>query len=52
MDVFHNPNALHPLDPDLLSGAAHHCLLEDGRMETTSTAWKPMDSATTVLVLP
>jgi hypothetical protein len=49
MDVFHNPNALHPLDPDLLPGAAHHRLLEDGQMETTSTAWKPMDSATTIL---
>src|ERR1019366_5920566 len=24
MDVYHNPNALHPLDPDLLPGAAHH----------------------------
>lgn len=52
MDVFHNPNALHPLDPDLLPGAAHHRLLDDGRMETTSTAWKPMDSATTILALP
>jgi len=23
MDVFHNPRALHPLNPDLLPGAAH-----------------------------
>ena len=43
MDVFHNPNALHPLDPDLLPRAAHHRLIEDGRMMTTSTGWKPID---------
>lgn len=29
MDVYHNPNALHPLDPDVLPGAAHHHLRSD-----------------------
>jgi hypothetical protein len=49
MDVFHNPSALNPLDPDLLPGAAHHRLLEDGQVETISVAWKPMESPTTTL---
>lgn len=30
MDVFHNPNALHPLDPLTLPGAAHHRLVDGG----------------------
>lgn len=49
MDVFHNPNALLPLDPDLLPGAAHHRLMTDGQIETTATAWKPMESPTSIL---
>ncbi|WP_169949242.1 hypothetical protein [Microbispora sp. H11081] len=49
MDVYHNPNAMHPLDPDLLPGAAHHRLLTDGRIETIATAWQPIKSLTSVL---
>ena len=30
MDVYHNPNALHPLNSDSLPGAAHHRLTEHG----------------------
>jgi hypothetical protein len=52
MDVFHNPNALHPLDPDLLPGAAHHRLRADGQLETSALAWKPMESPTSILTFP
>jgi hypothetical protein len=52
MDVFHNPNALHPLDPDLLPGAAHHRLVTDGQIETAASAWKPISSTTSVLAFP
>jgi hypothetical protein len=51
MDVYHNPNALYPLDPDLLPGAAHHELMPDGRVRTTIAAWKPFDSRTTAVIL-
>ena len=34
MDVFHNPNAVIPLNPELIPGAAHHLLAPDGNVET------------------
>lgn len=34
MDVFHNPNALRPLDPLCLPGASHHILDDDGDMQS------------------
>jgi hypothetical protein len=49
MDVYHNPNALNRLDPDLLPGAAHHRLREDGKIETTTVEWKPMASPTSIV---
>lgn len=49
MDIYHNPNALHPFDPDLMPDAAHHHLREDGLIETTSAGWKPIRSRTSVL---
>jgi len=52
MDVYHNPNALHPLDPALLPGAAHHKLMAGGQVQTTLTGWKPVDSPTSVLTFP
>lgn len=51
MDVYHNPNALHPLGPDMLPGAAHHELMTDGQIRTTITDWKPFDSRTTAVIL-
>lgn len=36
MDVFHNPNALHPLDPDVLPGAARHQLMPDRQTGSSS----------------
>jgi hypothetical protein len=50
MDVYHNPNALHPLDPMLLPGAAHHRLLPDGQVETLAPAWQPMSSHTLISI--
>lgn len=52
MDVYHNPNALHPLDPGLLPGAAHHELMPDGQIRTTAPAWKPFDSRTSAVEFP
>lgn len=34
MEVYHNPRALHPLDPTWLPGAAHHRLTSDGCLES------------------
>ncbi|MCA1681997.1 MAG: hypothetical protein LC700_02415, partial [Actinobacteria bacterium] len=51
MDVYHNPNALHPLDPDLLPGAAHHRLIADGQIETTTSAWAPLESLTSTIAV-
>jgi hypothetical protein len=33
LEIYHNPNALHPLDPQAFPGAVHH-LLEEGRIVT------------------
>jgi hypothetical protein len=52
MDVYRNPNALHPLDPDLLPGAAHHRLIADGQIETTAPAWAPLESLTSIVPFP
>jgi hypothetical protein len=49
MDVYHNPSATHPFDPELLPGAAHHKLLADGLVESTSPAWSPLQSRTSIL---
>lgn len=49
MDVFHNPNAICPLDPRLLPGAAHHRLLPNGLIETTAPENKIITSTTAVI---
>lgn len=51
MDVYHNPNALYPLNPDLLAGAAHHQLMPNGQVRTTTPAWRPFGSRTTAVML-
>lgn len=51
MDVYHNPRALHPLDPAMLPGAVHHHLLDDGRIESVADQWQPLASFTSILVL-
>ncbi|ORA62084.1 hypothetical protein [Mycobacteroides franklinii] len=48
MDVFHNPNAKHPLDDMHLPGAAHHHLLPHMQIETSCRGRKPMESGTEI----
>jgi hypothetical protein len=51
MDVYHNPDARQPLDPAFLKGAAHHRLLNDGTVETTSPAFQPIASFNSIVQL-
>jgi hypothetical protein len=51
MDVYHNPKAKYPLEPGLLPDAAHHRLMDDGRIETLFRGWKPLQSRTSILTL-
>lgn len=51
MDVFHNPRAVHPLDPEAIGGAAHHRLLSDDQIESMAPKWQPITSVTTISIL-
>lgn len=44
--VLHNPNASHPLDPDLLPGAAHIFLESDGQVRAFTPDFFPLGSVT------
>lgn len=46
MDVFHNPRARYPLDPNLLAGAAHHRLLDSGLVVSNVPKWHAFASVT------
>lgn len=46
IDIWHNPHAKHPLDPDLLPGVAHHFLRDDGSVESWTPEWHPLASYT------
>ncbi len=48
MVVWHNPNALMPLDPSLIPGAAHEMLLPDGRIQTLLPDFHPINSETLI----
>lgn len=51
MDVYHNPNAVIPFPPELLANASHHFLLDDGQVEThTSAHFHPFGSITKHIV--
>jgi len=50
MDVYHNPNALNPLDPSMLPGAAHHRILENGAMDSQIPEWHPLSSHTIITI--
>ncbi|MCY1244779.1 hypothetical protein D9M72_578760 [compost metagenome] len=50
MDVYHNPNAAHPLHPAMLPGAAHHWLRKDGQLESRVPEWQPFGSVTRIFV--
>ncbi|MBE2243354.1 MAG: hypothetical protein IAE86_11405 [Burkholderiaceae bacterium] len=52
MDVFHNPGARVPIEPDLLPGAAHHWLQDDGRIDSLAPAWQPLSSQTLITIEP
>lgn len=49
LNVFHNPQAVYPLDPALLPGAAHHRLVA-GRIESMVPAHHLMSSQTQTLL--
>ncbi len=49
-DVFHNPNALHPLEEWMLPGATHHWLLPDKQMLSHTPDWQPLGSMTQIVV--
>ncbi|MCD0279380.1 hypothetical protein JWH04_10580 [Xanthomonas melonis] len=52
MDIFHNPRALHPLDPRHFPTAQHHYLQDDGQVSTLTLveAFHPLSSTTVILV--
>jgi hypothetical protein len=52
MDIFHNPRALHPLDPRHFPRAQQHRLQDDGQVETISLVqeFHPLASTTAIIV--
>lgn len=50
MDVYHNPNALHPLAPEMFPGAAHHFIEKDGQSRCFVPDWQPLNSTTHIFV--
>lgn len=50
MDVYHNPNALHPLHPEMLPGAGHHFIEHDGQLRSLIPDWQPLSSMTHILI--
>ena len=51
LDVFHNPRAKHPIEPEILPNAAHHWLLKDGQMQSLMPTFHPLASSTTTIVV-
>jgi|SRR3990172_3726219 len=49
-DVYHNLRAKIPLDQEMIPGAAHHRLLSDGTVETSSPEWQPLTSLTSIAI--
>jgi len=48
LDVFHNPRAIMPLNPDLFPGAAHLRLNDDGQISAIMPKWHPFGSRTLI----
>jgi hypothetical protein len=48
LDIYHNPNALHPIPLELLPGAVHHQLQTSGQMLSTGPDWQPLGSITLI----
>ena len=51
MNVFHNPNAKHAISPEMIPGAAHHMLLDDGQIESLTPDFQPFGSWTQIHVV-
>lgn len=49
MVVIHNPNAVIPLNPQLIPGAAHEFLQEDGSIQTLLPEFHPLYSQTEIV---
>ena len=45
LSMFHNPNALHPIDPEMFPGIAHH-FLGDGQVKSLLPEFHPYSSFT------
>lgn len=50
ISIYHNPNALKPLDPRLFPGVAHHWLEKDGSLTSKIPPSFPLASVTQLLV--
>lgn len=48
LEVYHNPNALHPLSRNVFQEAANHYLLADGKIKTYLPEFHPLGSITKV----
>ena len=46
LDFWHNQKALHPIDPRVLPGAAHHLPDSDGQVQHMVPDWHPLGSIT------
>lgn len=51
LDLFHNPQALHPLDDHIFPAAGHHRLEPDGTVTSHCPPWHPLASVTKIVVL-
>jgi len=49
LEMFHNPNALYPIDPEVFPEIAHH-IFEDGLVKSTLPDFHPMQSVTYIIV--
>lgn len=48
LSMFHNPNALHPVNPELFPSVAHH-FFEDGQIVSNLPEFHPYSSTTSIL---
>jgi len=48
LEVYHNPNAIHPIKDDMFPGAAHYHLLPSGIIEIKHPDWHPLYSTTLI----
>ena len=46
LNVYHNPRAIHPVNPEMLPAAAHHRLLKNGQIKSRIPDFHPLSSMT------